>query len=122
MRDAVTFGIIIVTAVLIGCSTPVKAPVVNKDSIRANISSVSPKIQRCYEDSLLKSPNLKGKLVLEWQIIEGGKVEKARVVSSELKNPGVEKCVMGVLKGIKFNPPSKDQIAVVSFPFVFKRF
>lgn len=77
-------------------------------------------IQRCYERSLFKNPDLVGRGEYEWFISPNGDVTQVRVVSSTLVNGDeLHNCVMSVFKKMKFPKSTNGQptIASVAFPF-----
>ena len=90
----------------------------DREAIRRVIRDHLREIRTCYERELQRSPDLVGKLVLEWDIEEGGHVKSVRVVSNGLL-PSVGTCVASHLKGWKFPDPPKEQIGRVVYPFVF---
>lgn len=91
----------------------------DKEAIRRVIREHIKEIRSCYERELQRSPDLYGKLVLEWDIEEGGRVSRCVVKSNALGNETVANCISARLKTWKFPDPPKDQIGRVSFPFVF---
>ncbi len=91
----------------------------DKEAIRRVIREHIREIRNCYERELQRSPDLYGKLVLQWNIVEGGRATEVKVVSNGLGNNDVAQCVSGRLRSWKFPDPPKDQIGQVVFPFVF---
>jgi hypothetical protein len=97
----------------------IRNPRTAKDFIQVQIQNNQKKIKNCYDPALAEQPTLKGKVVLEWEIGDGGVVENPLVVSSDLNNEKVESCVVDVIKNIRFKNAAKYQLAVVRYPFVF---
>lgn len=97
----------------------IRNPRTAKDFIQVQIQHNQKRIKNCYDPALAEQPNLKGKVVVEWEIGNGGVVENPQVVSSELNNEKVESCVVEVIKNIRFKNAAKYQLAVVRYPFVF---
>lgn len=91
----------------------------DREAIRRVIREHIREIRNCYERELQRSPDLYGKLVLEWDIEEAGRVSRVAVKSNELGNKSVAQCIMSHLKTWKFPDPPKDQIGRVVYPFVF---
>ncbi len=77
------------------------------------------KIQGCYERALLRKPTLAGKISFSWTITMSGGVSGLRVKSSTIADASVSKCIIGVLKRIRFPKPTGAPVPV-SFPFLFK--
>lgn len=92
---------------------------IDKEAIRRIIQQNKNAIRSCYERSLQRHPDLYGKLVLEWDIEERGKVTRTAVKSNNLGDSEVANCIMGRIKDLKFPEPPPDQIGRVTFPFVF---
>lgn len=91
----------------------------DKEAIRRVIREHLREIRNCYEQELQKSPDLYGKVVLEWDIEEEGRVSRVSTKSNALGNDRVANCIMSRLKMWKFPDPPKDQVGRVIFPFVF---
>lgn len=91
----------------------------DKEAIRRVIREHLREIRNCYEQQLQRSPDLYGKLVLEWDIEEGGRVSRCVVKSNALGNEAVASCISSHLKTWKFPDPPKDMVGRVSYPFVF---
>jgi outer membrane biosynthesis protein TonB len=92
---------------------------IDKEAIRRIIQANKNAIRSCYERSLQRKPDLYGKLVLEWDIEERGRVTRASVKSNSLGDDQVATCIMGRIKALRFPEPPPDQIGRVTFPFVF---
>jgi hypothetical protein len=97
--------------------TPITAQGIDKEQIRRTIRDHIVPIRHCYEKELKRKPSLAGKLVMEWDIGDLGKV--TRVASRKPFDPGVDECVAGVIKGILFETPPKGTTGNVIFPFEF---
>ena len=91
----------------------------DKEAIRRVIREHIREIRSCYEKELQRSPDLYGKIVLEWDIEEEGRVSRVATKSNALGNDSVANCIMSRLKMWKFPDPPKDQVGRVIFPFVF---
>jgi len=71
-----------------------------------------------YNRERRKKPGLKGKIVLELTISPEGKVTAARIVSSELNDPSLERRLLARVKMFKFQEKSVEPVTVV-FPVEF---
>lgn len=92
---------------------------IDREAIRRVVQANIKAIQFCYETALQRDKDLYGKLVLEWDIAERGRVTRAVVKSSTLSNNQVATCIINRLKTWTFPEPPPNQIAVVAYPFVF---
>jgi len=65
-----------------------------------------------YNRALRKDPTLQGKVVIELTIAPNGKVVKARILSSELNNPKLERKLLARVKLFRFKPSNSEQVTV----------
>jgi protein TonB len=65
-----------------------------------------------YGRALRDSPELQGKLVLEFTIAPSGEITMCRVVSSELKDPELEKKIVARVRLIRFKPADVEPLTV----------
>ncbi len=92
---------------------------IDREAIRRVIQANLKAIRACYEKQLNRRPDLFGKLVIEWDIGDAGRVIRAHVKSSELSDPEVGSCVVTHLKTWTFPTPPTNNEVTVSFPFFF---
>ena len=92
---------------------------IDREAIRRVILDNISQIRNCYERLLNQKPDLFGKLVIEWDIEEKGRVKKARAISNSTGSSELATCVVTRLKTWRFPEPPDDQIARVTYPFVF---
>ena len=76
-------------------------------------------IKGCYERGLKQSPDMAGRVDIEFTIGAMGTVTKSSISSSELSNPTVESCIKSAAKSWSFNKPKDGASVTVSYPFVF---
>jgi TonB family protein len=65
-----------------------------------------------YGRALRDAPELAGKLVLEFTIAPSGEITMCRVVSSELKDPELEKKIVARVRLIRFKPADVEPLTV----------
>jgi outer membrane biosynthesis protein TonB len=92
---------------------------IDREAIRRVILNNYRVIKTCYERELNKTPDLVGRLVIEWDIGEKGAVLRTAVQSNELGNKAVADCLMSRLRTWRFPEPPSNQIVTVAFPFAF---
>ena len=92
--------------------------VLDKKVISRVIKRHMNEIKYCYEKELVKSKNLKGKVVVAFTIGTTGTVASASIKSSTINNSKVEKCMVQKIKRWKFPSPGGG-IVKVSYPFIF---
>lgn len=76
------------------------------------------KLYSLYNRARRQNPSLKGKLILEITIHSSGKVERVRIVVSELNDPALEKRIVMRVKQFNFGQSGKEKITV-TFPIEF---
>ncbi len=85
--------------------------------IRRNLGQV----RFCYEQALQGTPNLSGRVAMDFTIGGNGLVKAAQVGSSSMANKGVEDCITMRLKTWKFPLPQGGVDVKVTYPFVLRR-
>lgn len=75
-------------------------------------------IYSIYNRALRKDPTLQGKVVIELTIAPNGRVIKARILSSDLHNPKLERKLIARVKLFRFKPGNTEQVTV-KYPIDF---
>lgn len=92
----------------------------SREEVLKVIQKHSAKLNSCYESQLAKSPNLNGKLTVQWVIKSNGQVGSVSQVLSSLKSAALKDCVFKVIKTMKFPKPQGGDVKV-KYPFVFQQ-
>ena len=92
--------------------------VLDKEAIRRVVRTELPAIRKCYEDGLLRRPELAGKVTVSFQIEATGSVSSAS--ASGLGDTQVESCVSAVIEGVRFPADEGRGIFVVNYPFTLR--
>ncbi len=94
----------------------------DQNTINEIIKTYFEQIRYCYEKQLSgKGPSFEGRVSTRFLIQGSGRVSRATVTSSSLNNRPVERCLVKVIKSIRFPKPLGGGIVEVSYPFVFSR-
>ncbi len=93
---------------------------IDQDAIRRLIRKNRNLLSGCYEIALAKNKNIKGKVVLQWNIRNGGKMTNGKVKKSDIGDKNLANCIIRRLSTLKFPDPGPNEIAEVSYPFVFE--
>lgn len=96
------------------------APPLSQEQIRAVFQGAYGQVRACYQ-SQLEANALQGKLIVELDVVADGSVADGRLKASELDNIDVERCVMGVVRGLRFPRPRGAPLVKVVWPFLFKK-
>ncbi len=91
------------------------------EQIKRVVKTRARAISACYQRELQRSSGLSGKVVIGWKIDSSGKVSRAKVRSSTLKNGRAEDCMVRQVNSMKFPSPKGGGSASVTFPFVFAK-
>ncbi len=91
----------------------------DKDVIRRIMRAHMGELRACYEQGLNSDPSLEGKVVVRFGVDPQGKVVGVVIESSELADEGVEKCLVGRVKRLRF-PAQTDGIDWITYPLVFE--
>lgn len=93
---------------------------IDREAIKRVIKRNINRFRYCYERELKKQSDLYGKIILQWEIVEGGRVRVVKVATNEMGNDQVAKCMVNHLKTLIFPEPPTDSIAEVKYPFIFQ--
>lgn len=93
---------------------------IDKDAIAEVIRSNIGQIRFCYERRLSAVPNLYGKVLVQFNIQDGGTVLLPKVSQSTLSDSVVEGCILRRIASWKFPSPPAGTSVMVTYPFLFK--
>jgi len=93
-----------------------------KDEVGKVIHEHLSEVRYCYEAAILRSPDLQGKLMVEFVIggVPGGQVKTAKVNSITLGDQRIGDCIVSRLAKWNFPKPRGGVDVAVNYPFVFK--
>ncbi len=91
----------------------------DKSLIDKVIKQNQAKFLYCYQRELVKDPNLKGKVTLNFTISADGSVAKSSTYKTTLKNSNAEGCMNSQMKMLRFPEPKGGGIVIVKYPFVY---
>ncbi len=92
----------------------------DKDIIRRIVRAHINEVRHCYNQGLVRDPNLKGRVAVQFTIGPTGKVPVAVVAQSSLKDSSVANCVAKAVKRWTFPKPQGGGNVVVTYPFVLE--
>jgi hypothetical protein len=91
---------------------------VDRDALARYVKARLKAIQNCYEKELKRNPNLKGKVVVRFNIMPTGRTGGIEVEENTLGNDAVGSCIRTVIRSWVF-PFKPDDEVPVAYPFVF---
>lgn len=96
------------------------AGTIDRNGVLRVIRSKQAIIRRCYEKELRFKKGLGGRVLVKFEIGDGGKVLTAKIEESSLGDSGVENCLRNELVTWQFPDPPAGSTAEVLFPFNFQ--
>jgi tetratricopeptide (TPR) repeat protein len=94
---------------------------ISKDAISRVIRSQLARVRHCYQRELSMKPDLQGRVVVRFTILENGQVGERSIMSTTLADPRVESCVLEVIGSLEFPAVPGGGLVIVNYPFVFER-
>ena len=93
----------------------------DKEDIRKVIRAHVDEARSCYDAIATTKPAAVGKVMVRFGIAPSGAVETSCLVSSELDDESVDRCLLDMTHAWRFPKPEGGGWVVVSYPFVFTR-
>jgi len=87
------------------------------DLIRGHMSLNRGQIKSCYEEQLVRDPELSGKIELAWTVGTDGSVADVNVATNTTGNEDLADCVARRVRRMEF--PGGEEPVTVSYPFTF---
>ena len=92
---------------------------IDREAIKRVVQRHLNQLRTCYKRALDKRPTAQGKVVINWTILSGGKVGRARTVSNEMNDSAMSRCMVSRLRSWRFPSPPDGQVGDITYPFVF---
>lgn len=92
---------------------------IDREAIRRVIRENKKLFENCYNQALRKNSDAYGKVEVKWHIVERGRATNSVVKTNTVGDKAMGDCVARVIRGLTFPEPPPDQIAEVTYPFVF---
>lgn len=98
---------------------------IDREAVRRVVRAHLNQVQACYTRELnkldrAKRAQLGGKVILQWDIVEGGAAQNVKVAGTTLNNRAIEECMRERLATWQFPEPPKGLVGVVTYPFLLK--
>jgi outer membrane biosynthesis protein TonB len=85
------------------------------------VSRRRPQLASCYEHAISQSPDLRGRLVIRFNIEESGSLTGIRAVENGMGSDVVFRCMESRMRTWRISPAPTDGSVSFSLPFVFER-
>ncbi len=98
-------------------------PHLSAHDVQTAIQAAKPAVAGCYEQALKRTPDLGGRLLVQFTIRQGegkGSLGDAEIIEDGLGNPFLGMCVIDALAKVDYPAPSGRGEVVVKYPFVLK--
>ena len=92
----------------------------SREEILRVVEAHQSEVLLCYQRAIQIEPGLSGKLEMFWQIIEGGRVQGARVQKNTTGSKALSDCVSDRLRTWKFPSPANGSVVDVTWPWAMK--
>ena len=103
-----------------------KKATVRKEDVQAAVKVARPGIKACFEQALLRNPQLGGRLKVKFTLVtkDGvGKLNDAEIVGDEeegaLNHPFMAMCALKALADVEYPAPEGEGELTVTYPFIF---
>lgn len=90
----------------------------DQNSVSSVIRRRMSDIERCYERALAQDPSLRGRVMVQFTIGEGGRVTDARLPENTVGD-AVGSCIVGRVRRWRFDEPQGGNV-VVRYPFILE--
>lgn len=97
----------------------VEPATLSNEYIDETIVSRQGQLQKCWLTRLKDAPNLKGQIVLQFEITKRGKVKDVRTVDATIDDETLKNCVISVLERTTFRSFTGPEISI-SYPIKFE--
>lgn len=104
----------------ISAGAPMIMGSLDKDVIRRVIRQHRNRVRQLYEHALKSNPTLSGRIVVKLVIGADGRVERATLHESTLKDDALERRLLKILRTLRFPKPKGGGKIIVKYPFVFR--
>lgn len=92
----------------------------NRKKIRGAIVDQLDDVQWCYKRSLKYNAALEGELVVSWEITSVGEAKEVKIKRSNIKDEGLESCVVSRIGSWKFPTNPNSTAVIVAYPLKFR--
>ena len=89
-----------------------------KEIVRRIIRRHIDEVKDCYEQELLRQPDLGGKIDVQFTIAASGQVIASTLIRSTMGNARVESCTVEAVRRWQFPKPINGGILVITYPFI----
>lgn len=92
----------------------------SREEIERVVNAHRNEVRFCYQRELLRDAGVSGKITLQWTIVEGGRVELAKILGNSTGSSALANCIRDRLVTWQFPSPRGGSRAVVEWPYSLK--
>jgi TonB family protein len=94
------------------------SPGIDKEVIRRVVRAHINEVRHCYNQGLVRDPNLMGRVAVQFTIGATGRVPVAVIHESSVKDRNVARCIAKAVQRWRFPRPRTAGHVMVTYPFV----
>ena len=91
-----------------------------KDEVGQVIHQHLSEVRYCYESAMIRTPDIEGKLVVDFTVGGTGVVKTAEAKTSTLPDPRLDDCILRRLRHLEVPASPRRRGRSVTYPFIFK--
>jgi TonB family protein len=89
----------------------------SKEVVRRVVHSRISDVRLCYEQALVETPDVAGRVAIRFHVLKTGKVQTAGVESSSTNDAKLDDCIAHAVLQWTFPAPERGGVVVVTYPF-----
>lgn len=92
-----------------------------KKDLEKLMSRLQSQISLCYIEALQTLPSTQGKITIDLEINQKGQIKRVNTTESNVFNPQLERCVLGLFKQLDFSKIEAAHATALSYPISFSQ-
>jgi hypothetical protein len=97
----------------------VRGGAISDEALSSAIDKATPKLDKCYAQTLKKKPGAKGRLTLGFMVRTNGRAMRVKQVSSTIKDTALYRCTAKAVTSTRFPKPRKKN-ALIKLPIEYR--
>lgn len=89
----------------------------SKEAVRGIVHRHIGDVRLCYEQALVETPDVAGRVAIRFNVSQTGKVQTAAVESSSTNDVKLDNCIARAVLRWTFPAPERGGVVVVTYPF-----
>jgi len=89
------------------------------EHLKFALLGVRPEVTACYEERLANTPDLRGTVILSFNVSKMGQVGFVRVQKNTTSSASLATCVKLAVSGARTSAPLSSELVVERYPYIF---